>query len=123
MILPPPIGSIASIARIIGPEAAFRLAETRGGGRIFVPKFPRPETDLARVIGPEAAEAMSREWPGLQIKVPVARAWRVIAYRDNGDSYDVIATRVGIDRTAVERIVKGKGRTAGPAQLDMFAGD
>lgn len=119
MTLPPPKGSIASIARVAGPEAAFRLAETRGGSRIFVPRRATPDCELAKLIGFEAAVAMSGEWPGVQIKVPVGREWRVMAYRDAGDSYDVIAAKVHIDRTTVEAILKG--RKEKPVQLSLFA--
>lgn len=118
MTLPAPTdATILSIAEAIGLEAAFRLVEERGGARIFVPK-KTVGSELARLIGEDAAAAMAREFAGLQIKVPVARVWRVVTYRAAGYSYDRIATRVRCDLTTVRDILKRQEMKS--QQLDLF---
>lgn len=117
MMLPRPIGAIARLAQLLGPEVAFRLAEQHGGTRVYVPHRPAG-TELARLVGEDGAARMSERWPGEQIKVPVAREWRVVAYRCAGHSYDDIAVRLGIDIATVHRILQRQDMTA--RQLDFF---
>lgn len=118
MTLPRPIGAIARLAQVIGPEAAFRLAEAHGGTRIYVP-HRTAGSELARLIGEAEAAAMAREFRGgAQMKVPVAREWRVAAYRAAGETYDAIAVRLGIDIATVHRILRNQELTT--RQLSLF---
>lgn len=117
MNLPRPIGAIESLAKLIGEEAAFRLAEEHGGTRVYVP-HKAAGSQLAQLIGDEAAASLSREWAGIQIKIPVARHWRVVAYRQFGYTYDAIAKRLGIDISTVHGILQKEEMTVN--QLDLF---
>lgn len=120
MTLPRPIGSIARFAQIIGPEAAFELAENHGGTRLYVP-HKIAGSELERRIGSAGAAALMARWPGEQIKVPVAREWRVVVYRLRGMTYDAIAVRLGIDVSTVHRILREQEMTR--RQLDLFASE
>ncbi|QIB34766.1 hypothetical protein [Ancylobacter pratisalsi] len=120
MTLPRPIGAIARFAQIIGPEAAFRLAEAHGGTRVYVP-HKAAGSDLAKIIGDDAAALMTTEWQGVQVKIPVAREWRCVTYRSRGDTYDDIALRLGCDISTVHKILRAQQMTH--VQLDFFPAD
>lgn len=86
----PPVTPDHQLARLIGVEAAQRLA--------------------AREDVPTNARDM--------LKVPLGRHWRAAVYRLAGRSYTEIALLLGIDENSVHRILQQQHMTA--SQLDLF---
>ncbi len=106
---------------LIGVASTFRLIEMHGGTRIRLPHTVNQGTRIARDIGLAAAKKLAQRWGGDNLKVPLARYWRVRVYREQGMSYSEIARRVGITENTVHRYLQHAGMTAPPAgQLDLF---
>lgn len=106
-VLPRPIGAIARYAQLIGPEAALKLAEARGGTIIYVPRSLMDDGSvLSGVIGIDALAKLVEIHAGNQMKVPVGREWRVLVYRKAGLSVSSVALLLGCDRATVQRIVR-----------------
>ncbi len=92
---------------LVGPDSFLKLVESYGGNRIYVPHGARQDFDydLSQKIGSEAAEKMMREYPGLQLRIPLAREFRVKRYNEDGLSNGEIAVRMVMSRSGVERII------------------
>ena len=97
------IASTEQLRGILGSEGLVRLVEFAGGTRLYVPI--RPSAGLIDALGAEAAERLSQALAPAWIRVPLARADRVIAYRAQGLSNAAIARRLGVTETAVSKIV------------------
>ncbi|UPY36208.1 hypothetical protein [Sediminicoccus sp. KRV36] len=95
---------LAYLTSLMGAEATFRLIETNGGCRIYIPKHPRQGCALARDIGLHAARLLSAEYGGGDLKVPIARVWRVATYSINGLSVRTIARRLCVSEDTVNNI-------------------
>ena len=123
-VLPPPTDGIARLVELIGPEAALRLVEARGGTRIYV--GGRDGGALAEIVGVDAATALHARYGREDLKVPIARPWRVLCYLAMGLSQEAAALKAGCSRNTVQRAVAEFGHPGGrqprPAssQLDMF---
>jgi hypothetical protein len=113
---PEPVGEIAPIAAIIGADAALRLVEARGGTRVYIADGERAQI-LAEIIGVDGARAMADHYGRGEIKVPVARRWRILCCRAAGLSYQAIALRAGTSEGVVWRTLSEAGETR---QLDLF---
>ena len=122
--LPPPTDDIARLVGLIGPEATLRLVEARGGARVYL-----AESDaLAEIVGLDGAAALRSRYGAVQIKIPIARPWRVLCYLAQGLSRDKTALKAGCSLNTVDRTVKNYGHPNGrtvvirPAspQLDLF---
>lgn len=116
--LPPPTPEVTRLVSIIGPEATFALIEARSPARIYVPHTPDPDGELVGIIGLDAALALCKAAAGEYLKVPVAREWRILAYRAQGRSYLNIARALGCSLNTVWRVLNDHYMTAG--QLDLF---
>lgn len=103
VLAPPPV-ELDYLRRVIGAEASFRLVETNGGCRIYIPKHPLQGSTLAREIGLHAARHLAAEFGGERLKVPIARVWRVATYSLNGFSVRSIARRLCVSEDQVFRI-------------------
>jgi DNA-binding NarL/FixJ family response regulator len=60
---------LAEVAEIAGLDAALRLAQARGGRRLYVPQKPTP--DFVAEIGEPAALALSKLYANETISVPL----------------------------------------------------
>lgn len=116
----PPPAELAYLADIIGPAATLRLIEEAGGTRIAIPKSVNQATRLARMLGLDAARALAEWRGGEDVKVPLARHWRVRIYRAEGGSYADIARRLGITERAVHSNLSAARLTT--PQPDLFGG-
>lgn len=106
-VLPRPIGAIARYAQLIGPEAALKLAEARGGTIIYVPHPPVDDANvLSGVIGVEATAKLAEAFPGNHLKIPLGREWRAVVYRHAGLSVVSVALLLGCDRGTIQRILR-----------------
>lgn len=123
--LPPPTDEIARLVELIGPEAALRLVEARGGARVYVCD-PAAGGAIVDIIGVDATTALHARYGADTIKVPIARPWRVLCYLAMGLSQEQAALKAGCSRNSVQRALDKfghpDGRAGRPAtsQLDMF---
>ena len=97
----PPPAELAYLSDRIGARATLALIEAAGGTRLHIPKSENQGSQLARLIGLEPARALVEWRGGEDIKVPIARHWRIRIRRAMGDSYAEIARRLGITEKAV----------------------
>jgi hypothetical protein len=97
----PPPAELAYLAERIGARATHALIEAAGGTRIHIPKAVNQGSKLSRLIGLEPARALAAWRGGEDVKIPLARHWRIRIRRAMGDSYQAIARRMGITEKAV----------------------
>lgn len=114
----PPPAELAYLADVIGPAATLRLIEEAGGTRIAIPKTVNQGTKLARLLGLDAARALVAWRGGEDVKIPLARHWRIRVYRAEGGSYTAIARRLGITEKAVHANLSAAQLTT--HQFDLF---
>lgn len=117
----PPPAELAYLADIIGPAATLRLIEEAGGTRIAIPRTVNQGTRLARMVGLDAARALAGWRGGENVKIPLARHWRIRIYHAEGGSYPAIARKLGITERAVHSNLNA-ARLTEAAQPDLFAG-
>lgn len=118
MALPPPTAECARLVQIMGAEGALALIEWQGGARYYVPKRFLPEGDLTARLGEAAAKALIEARAGEYLKVPQAREWRVLIYRERGLSYSDIARKLVCSQDMVWRVLSRHQQTA--KQFDLF---
>lgn len=118
---------VADLRAILGDDDFFALVEAHAGVRLYVPSDPT-RSELPTTIGITSATRLSKAYPGGYIKVPLARDFRALRYRESGLSNRDIARRLGLTETGVERLLK-RARRANPGrgtkpkdtrQLDLF---
>lgn len=90
-----------NLSAIVGLEAAFRLAVTRGGLELWVPDNLDKTHDLARIMGLRAAKRLASAYGGSAIIVPSrrkreSREREVHAMLEKGESASHIAVKLGI---------------------------
>ena len=108
-----PPAELAWLAAIVGVDGAFRLVDSFGGRRTYIPARARPSSRLARAVGVEGVRLLAAELGGARmIKLPAAKRWRVLVHRSAGCSYGEIAERVGLDESSVARYLRGAGATS-----------
>jgi hypothetical protein len=114
----------AVLIDLLGAEGLVRLAEHKGGTRLYVPAA-EDGSALADMIGADAARALVSRYGGNYIRVPLARELRARHYRAAGASNAEIARRLGMSESGVDRLfnampnkpVKG---SRDPRQGDLF---
>ncbi|MBB3963507.1 hypothetical protein [Rhizobium metallidurans] len=111
---------------LLGFDGFVRLVEAHGGIRIYVPQSS-DATLLPQEIGIDNAARLCKEFGRSYIRVPLGREHRAHKYRQDGLTNGVIARRLGITETGVEKLFsrtgvepKRVGRKRDDRQLDMF---
>lgn len=117
--LPPPTEDIAGLVEAIGPQAALKLFEQRGGTRLYV-ATPEKGDAIVEMLGLDAATALHAKYGRGDMRVPLARSWRVLCYIAMGLSGPKAALKAGCTEKTVAAIVKRHGRPD-RIQLDLFA--
>ncbi|WNJ89150.1 hypothetical protein [Bosea sp. 685] len=117
--LPPPTDDIAGLVEAIGAEAALRLFEQRGGTRLYVAS-PEKGDAIVEMLGLDAATRLHAKYGRGDMRVPLARSWRVLCYIAIGLSGPKAALKAGCTEKNVAAILKRHGRPA-IQQLDLFA--
>ena len=105
---------------LLGEEGLRRLAEFRGGARLYVSAAGGA---LAGAIGAQAAGLLAQRYAGSYIRVPLAREIRARHYRGVlGLSNAAIARRLGITESGVDRLFQAmpKKPEKNTAQGDLF---
>ncbi|SIQ24292.1 hypothetical protein SAMN05880590_102759 [Rhizobium sp. RU35A] len=100
----------------LGEDGFFALVEAHAGMRLYVPADPA-RSDLPQTVGEDAAWRLSNLYRGGYIKVPLAREFRALRYREAGVSNKDVARRLGLTETGVELLFQrarkrkpGKGK-------------
>lgn len=107
MNLPPPPAELAHLAELLGAEGLFRLLDTHGGTRLYVPRTPAPASPLAVLLGMAAAEQLAAEWGGDYLRVPLAKAWMARCLRARGYSHGMIARHMRTTENTVRLMLQG----------------
>jgi hypothetical protein len=102
---------IGQLIGLCGEAPVFKLIEAAGGTRLYVPRNPVAGNRISCIVGLGAAKAIGARFGGLNMKLPLARAWRVRVYRGQGMSYAQIASAIGISESAVFGHLKDMGLT------------
>ncbi len=121
--LPPPTDDSAGLVALLGAEATLKLGEARGGVRIYV--GGRDSGALAEIVGVDAATALHARYGREDLKVPIARPWRVLCYLAMGLSQERAALKAGCSTNTVVRAIRNFGHPDGREpetrrQLDLF---
>ncbi|EHS51513.1 hypothetical protein PDO_1904 [Rhizobium sp. PDO1-076] len=118
---------VGDLKQALGDDGFFALVEAHAGMRLYVPADPG-RSELPTTIGLETASRLSKVYPGGYIKVPLAREFRALRYREAGLGNRDIARRLGLTETGLEKLMK-RARTANPErgtkpkdtrQMDLF---
>lgn len=117
--LPPVTREVAPLVAKIGAEATLALVERWGGLRLYVPSPASPDGELWRVVGEDAARYLAHRYGREQIKVPLARNWRILVYHARGLPQAQVARRVGVIERTVERVLS-RAKSGRSVQMDFF---
>ncbi|UWQ00835.1 hypothetical protein K3X44_09935 [Aliiroseovarius crassostreae] len=105
-------GVLALIADEIGEETAVRLAKARGGRVIYIPKNPKPDSELTLIVGLNAATQTAKLLGHGRCIVPcgniggaAGRRARIEALWHEGLSQGEIAAEVDVHTRTVERVI------------------
>ncbi|MFG1466789.1 sigma factor-like helix-turn-helix DNA-binding protein [Xanthobacter sp. DSM 24535] len=107
---------LGGLIALLGDDATLALIQAHAGTRMYVPQLER--THLVALMGEVATDALVKKLGSNYLKVPIAREWRVLAYRAQGRSYAEIARLCGCSEGNVWRILHEHELTA--SQLDLF---
>lgn len=117
----------AELMNALGEDGFFLLVEAHAGTRLYIPgNIDRSE--LPAAIGADNAAKLSRLFPGGYIRVPLARTFRALRYRQSGASNADVARRLGLTESGVEQLFSRARkvdpdkvrRPRDPRQTDLF---
>lgn len=122
--LPPVLRTIADAA---GVTAALKLAQARGGTRIYVPHRVTDDHWLAELVGLAAAQEIARLYAGENIDIPLGLTGSAQNARraarealDAGASVAQAARAAGITERTVYNLRSREGRRQNPDQGNLF---
>lgn len=125
---------LEEIAGVAGVQAAYQMAQARGGQKVYIPARLDDSHWLVKACGAEAARKIANHFAadgkGIDLKIPVgtgstylkeraARARVMQEAIDAGLSNNEIVARVGLDRSSVFR-AKQKLKSGSGDQGDLF---
>lgn len=112
---------------ILGDEGFVRFVQALGGTRVWISHKLNDDSDIVQAVGRELADQLIREMAPAFIRVPLARRDRALYYRAAGLSNGMIARRLGITETGVNKIFGREGdlperpkKARSPKQLDLL---
>ena len=127
-------GVLGEIEAHAGRAAAEKIAEAKGGSRVFIPGTAREGHWLVDLVGMEAAAKLCWLFRGAgeggsYVKIPKGNMTyyqrarlKIDALLGQGLSLDKIALEAGVDLSTVQRRRKALGLLPpAPAQLGLFA--
>jgi len=117
-------GELRRMAELIGLPAALRLAEARGGRRLYFPYGVDPEHNLVQLIGQEAADILCREYAGERLEIPRALGYaqavrnaHIRQSRAKGISQSALAGEHRLSERHIRNIERGAD---GDEQMGLF---
>lgn len=113
-----PPAELSALADIIGAEPTLALIEAHGGTNFYVPKT-RPNAEMIALLGEAPASALVRMIGGNRIKVPLAKRWRCLIYRQRGLTYRAIALKLNITEDVVHRWLQAAQMTRPQGELQL----
>jgi hypothetical protein len=110
--------TVRQIAKVIGDEAAHKLARDFGGTRLYVPSDPCESHPLTLSVGREDALAIAAKFAGEELVIPMykSRARRryerdlIVKLRQRHRSFAAIARQVGCSERHVYKVLAEIGR-------------
>ena len=117
---------LTELVATIGEAATLALIEARAGARLYVPENVDRAGELAEIVGPDAIGPLVDRFGREQLDVPLAKHWRAKIYIGRGFGTNEIATKLGITRSGLRRLMlrgpdrRGR-RAARPTTPDLFA--
>jgi hypothetical protein len=99
------MSELANMLDLLGEEVTLRLIEQHGGTRFYVPKEKLAEHALRDLLGDAGFEALWEYFGGCEIKMPLAKHWRMDVYAKRGLKTKAIAQKVALDERSVARFL------------------
>lgn len=102
---------VATMASLVGMEAAMAIAKTYGGRRLYIPRKARSNHQLVTLIGTEKLEALCHHYDGERLTIPSCdRALKYVRNREIRAAYGPVslsklAARYNLSESQVLRIV------------------
>jgi hypothetical protein len=119
--------SLRELVRVLGLSGTLRLLAMAQGGRVIVPKKPKPDDPRCTALGEETYLRLIAEYKGEAIDVPKADAFlrqirhqQVSFYRAAGLTMDQIALHTGYSKRWVIDILGGHADGRDTQTIDMF---
>lgn len=109
------------LREILGADGMVRLAEYRGGTRLYIPAGNA--TALENAIGEQQTQALIERFAGSYIRVPLARELRARQYRAAGASNAEIARQLGMTESGVDRLFNAMPNKPAKGSCDPRQGD
>lgn len=106
------------LQELLGDEGFLKLTDVHGGIRVYIPKVAHGSA-LASEIGVDNTARLSKMFSGGYIRVPVAREFRARHYRAHGESNAMIARRLGLTETGVEKLFRRAPKERAAAKKDL----
>jgi hypothetical protein len=112
------MSELSFLLETLGEDLTLKMVEAFGGTRCHVPEEKIETHRLREVLGDAGFALLRKHAAGDQIKVPLAKRWRLEVYAKRGLQTAEIARRVGYDERSVARIRNGNGNMS--AQLSLL---
>ncbi len=106
------MSDLGALLELLGEDATLRLVEAYGGTRRAVPKKMPEQHELKELLGEHAFAELHRYFGGSELKLPLAKRWRLEIYRKRGLRTKEIARLTGYTERAVARIINDAGETS-----------
>lgn len=94
---------------IIGDNAYFALVEGFAGRRVYIPLRVEKCKTLTPVFGEKIVKKLAEHFGRGYINIPISREFRAFRHREAGLSNGMIATKLSISESAVNRLFRRLG--------------
>lgn len=119
---PKPPAHVEPYVHVLGTDGAVEFLLTFGGGELYLPREPRPDSPVVALLGKTRARALGQAAARLPKRVPTAKPWLAAVLRSRGLSVTEIARKLHASDVAVRGWLR-KGGGAGrhdPRQLPLI---
>lgn len=89
---------------VLGEVGFVHFCQALGGTRVYIPYNMREDNEIVAAVGRDLADKLSRALAPATIRVPLARRDRALYFRREGLSNTLIARKLGITETGVEKL-------------------
>jgi hypothetical protein len=108
-----------AVLELIGEDMTLKLVEAYGGTRCAVPKALPEKHELRDLLGDTAFEELHRFFGGYELKLPLAKRWRLDVYRKQGFRTRDLARKTGYTERAVSRIINNEAAASWQYKLEI----